>query len=61
MWFKCRKCGFIFTRSQEPDLCVDCGAEYSLEEPTQEEIELHKKKLEQVRQEDWNRKDYLDK
>lgn len=61
MWFKCKKCGFIFTRTQEPDLCVDCGVEYSLIPPTQEEIELHKKKLEEVRKEDWNTKDYLDK
>lgn len=38
MWVKCRKCGFIFTRSQEPNLCVDCCVEYSLEEPTQEDI-----------------------
>ena len=28
MWFKCKKCGFIFSRVSEPDRCVDCGAEY---------------------------------
>ena len=61
MWYKCKKCGFIFTRTVAPDLCVDCGAEYSLIPPTQEEIELHIKKLEEVRKEDWNTKDYLDK
>ena len=59
MWFKCKKCGFIFTRTEEPYLCGDCGAEYSLIPPTQEEIELHKKKLEEVRNEDWNTKDYV--
>ena len=61
MWFKCKKCGFIFSKVSEPDRCVDCGAEYLLITPPEKEIELHKDKLEQVRQEDWNIKEYLNK
>lgn len=56
MWFKCKKCGFIFTRVSEPDRCVDCGAEYSLIKPTETEIDIFKKKLEDVRKENWEQK-----